>query len=407
MPRTSRNYGQKMVGNALNDEWIEKESESEEIQISEYDITATPNDFNVLTISNFIDAGSIVLPPFQRNFIWDLKRASKLIESLILGLPVPQTFLYEDKRNEFLILDGQQRLLSIYFFTKLRFPKPQKRPLLRRVLADKNNIPDEILHEDEYFEPFNLKLPNKSNGAPSIFEGLNYETLGDYKRGFQLRPIRNVIVKQNEPRNDNSSVYEIFDRLNTGGVILKSQEIRANLYYSKFYKILYDLNLNSNWRRLLQKPEEEDKHMQDIELLLRSFAMLIDSDKYSPSMVRFLNEFSHKAKREFTEPFVILLKDIFENFLASMADLPDDIFFRRTSRKFSISLFEAVFVAKCFPLLENQSCRLEKITAEEVSKVASNEKFVRMLQEGTTKQTHVKGRIEIAKEELNNSNNNV
>jgi uncharacterized protein with ParB-like and HNH nuclease domain len=69
--------------------------ESDEIQIDEYDITAAPNDFNVITIYNFLESGAVRIPGFQRNYVWDLGRASKLIESLILGLPVPQVFLYE------------------------------------------------------------------------------------------------------------------------------------------------------------------------------------------------------------------------------------------------------------------------------------------------------------------------
>ena len=138
------------MSESADNEWIEKTDEEDSIQISEYDITSTPNDFNVLTISSYIDSGSIVLPIFQRNFIWDLKRASKLIESLILGLPVPQTFLYEDTRNEFLILDGQQRLMSIYFFTKMRFPKVKKRAELRKIFMENGSIPDEVLHSEEY-----------------------------------------------------------------------------------------------------------------------------------------------------------------------------------------------------------------------------------------------------------------
>ncbi len=64
----------------------------DDYQIDEYDLTATPNDFNVVTIHSFIESGSVKIPGFQRNYVWDIKRASKLIESLILGLPVPQSF---------------------------------------------------------------------------------------------------------------------------------------------------------------------------------------------------------------------------------------------------------------------------------------------------------------------------
>lgn len=397
----SMNIDNKMSTNLANEEWIDQPEEGDEIQISEYDITSAPNDFNVLTISNFIDLGSIILPMFQRNFVWDLKRASKLIESLILGLPVPQTFLYEDKKNEFLILDGQQRLMSVYFFIKKRFPKVNKRAALRKVFMDNGRIPEKYLYDDEYFEPFNLKLPKKTDGSSSIFEGLNYETLDTYQRRFQLRPIRNVIVKQNEPKNDNSSIYEIFDRLNTGGIILKSQEIRANLYYSEFYKTIYALNGNRTWRHFLQK-DDEDIHMRDVELLLRAFAMLVDWNNYRPSMVRFLNEFSHKAKKEFDAGFVEKLKIIFQDFMDSISDLPANTFFSKTSNRFSISLFDAIFVAQCSPRLENFDFQLPQINKQTIDNISSSKQFVRMLQEGTTKQSHVKGRIDIAREELAN-----
>ena len=58
---------------------------ADEIQIEEYDITAAPNDFNVATIYSFLESGAVRLPGFQRNYVWDFGRASKLIESLILG----------------------------------------------------------------------------------------------------------------------------------------------------------------------------------------------------------------------------------------------------------------------------------------------------------------------------------
>src|ERR1700704_5004448 len=83
------------------DDYVTDEDD-EESQIDEYEISATPNDFNVLTIFNFIESGVVKIPGFQRNYVWDIKRASKLIESLLLGLPVPQLFLYEEGRNRFL-----------------------------------------------------------------------------------------------------------------------------------------------------------------------------------------------------------------------------------------------------------------------------------------------------------------
>lgn len=388
---------------SAEDAWIEETDQSDSLEISEYDITATPNDFNVMTIASFIESGSIVLPIFQRNFTWDIKRASKLIESLILGLPVPQTFLYEESKNRFLILDGQQRLMSIYFFTKMRFPKASKRADLKKVFMEYGRIPDNILGSGEFFDQFDLKLPKKTSGDNSIFEGLNYQTLGDYKTSFNLRAIRNVIVKQNEPKNDNSSIYEIFDRLNTGGVTLKGQEIRANLYYSDFYRILYEMNTHLEWRRILQK-DDEDIYMRDVELLLRAFALLLEGNSYKPSMSRFLNEFSQKAKHNYSQEYTNHLKQVFNSFMSSLSGLPDNAFFGKASKKFSIGTFEAIFSAKCRSVLEKTDVTISPLTLEEIESVTSDTEFNRMLREGTTKQQHVKKRLEIAEEKIQAAN---
>jgi uncharacterized protein with ParB-like and HNH nuclease domain len=265
--------------------WFDDYAEdAEDIQIDEYDITAAPNDFNILTIYSFLEAGAVKIPGFQRNYVWDLGRASKLIESLILGLPVPQVFLYEVERNKFLVIDGQQRLMSIYYFIKQRFPKKEKRPELRAVFDEHGRIPDEIVHDDNYFENFRLKLPELLPSNPNRFKGLSFSTLGSYKTQFELRTIRNVIIKQTSPQDDDSSMYEIFNRLNTGGINLKPQEIRTSMYHSAFYEMLYRLNVKSGWRKILGT-QEPDLHMKDVEILLRGFAMLIDGDNYAPSLL--------------------------------------------------------------------------------------------------------------------------
>ncbi len=213
-----------------NDEknWFDDYAEDvDEIQVEEYDITAAPNDFNVLTIFNFLESGAVRIPGFQRNYVWDLGRASKLIESLILGLPVPQVFLYEAERNRFVVIDGQQRLMSIYYFLKQRFPKKEKRPELRAIFDGHGKIPDEIVHNDSYFENFPLKLPEVLPNRPNRFKGLSYATLGPYKTQFELRTIRNVIIKQTSPQGDDSSMSEIFNRLNTEGCGFSRPKIRS------------------------------------------------------------------------------------------------------------------------------------------------------------------------------------
>ncbi len=75
------------------------EDEYDSSPIGQYDIVSSPNDFNIVTIVDFIKSGIVKIPGFQRNFVWDIKRASKLIESILIGLPIPQIFLRSSCMN--------------------------------------------------------------------------------------------------------------------------------------------------------------------------------------------------------------------------------------------------------------------------------------------------------------------
>ena len=320
-----------------------------------------------------------------------------LIESLILGLPVPQIFLYEQSKNNFLILDGQQRLLSIYFFIKKRFPKRDAIGKIRESFLREGTLKADILADDDLFENFNLKLSKTQDGRENRFNNLNHETLGENKVSFDLRPIRCITLKQNEPRDDDSSMYEIFDRLNTGGVNLMPQEIRANLYHSEFFKHLYEWNKLPEWRRLLVH-ENEDPRMRDVELLLRAFALLISGDKYKPSMSSFLDNFSRNARK--FEPLKVAFYDkILKDFFSVNPSLPRDVLTRGST--LSIALFECIFVYSCNPMIKSEGAeRPLPIQESRLRQLAEDEKFNEYLQEGTTKKENVRGRMKRAQEIL-------
>ncbi len=236
--------------------WLDEASqETDEVEVGEFDIVSSPNDWNFTTIVNFIESGAMKIPQFQRNYVWDKKRASKLIESLLIGLPVPQVFLYEESRNNFLVIDGQQRLLSIYFFSKGRFPRPKIRGELRGQLGE-GLLDEGFLEDDTYFEPFKLSLPKSPSGKPNRFHGLTYKGLKDDKTSLDLRTMRNIVVKQTSPEG-NSAVFEIFSRLNTGGVNLTPQEIRASLYHSDLLRTVIELNQMPGWRKIVGQPSPD------------------------------------------------------------------------------------------------------------------------------------------------------
>ncbi len=370
----------------------------DDFQIDEYDLTATPNDFNVLTIQSFIESGAVKIPGFQRNYVWDLTRASKLIESLILGLPVPQVFLYEESRNKFLVIDGQQRLMSIYYFIKGRFPRKDKRVEVRRIFAAEGKLPDHVLHDDEFFTPFRLRLPELAD-RPNKFQGRTYSTLAEYALQFELRPVRNVIVKQSKPEDDDSSVFEMFNRLNTGGINLSPQEIRASLYHSSFVDMLHVLNQRPEWRRLL-KNQSPDLHMKDVEILLRGFAMLMDGKSYRPSMTRFLNRFSRRLQNNRPELNTYLEK-LFDAFLTSCSKLPDDVFHSSRTRRFSIALYEAVFAVACEQALEAQSDAVTSFGIDKILALDQDPAFVEASEKASADKANVERRLDRARVILN------
>lgn len=370
-------------------------TELDDEQIDEYDITATPNDFNVLTLFSFIESGAVKIPGFQRNYVWDRPRASKLIESLIIGIPVPQLFLYEQTRNNFLVVDGQQRLMSIYYFIKQRFPKKDKRSEIRDLFDQHGGMPDEYLHNDDLFEDFKLSLGTQIPGKINKFNTLKYSTLGEYKTQLDLRPIRNIVVKQSSPSDDDSSIFELFNRLNTGGINLRPQEIRTSMYHSKFYDTLYRMNRLPAWRGFLNS-QGPDLHMKDIEILLRSFAMLMEHDSYSPSMVKFLNRFSRSCKL-FGDARNTYLFDLFRSFLDGCSGLPQKAFINPANSRFNIALFEAVFTAACTAPYNANELVTSPISEAQVAKIATDPAFLAAATEGTTNTANVKIRIELAK----------
>jgi len=368
-----------------------EEGESE-ASIREYEISAAPNDFNVLTIMSFLESGRVKIPAFQRNFVWDIKQSSRLIESIIIGLPIPQIFLFEEAKNNFLVIDGQQRLLSIYYFIKRRFPRKEKRVQLREIFDKEGTLPDGILYDNEFFTDFNLSLKVDDQIANPLHDK-NYNTLDELKSQFDLRTIRNVIIKQNLPPEDVSSKYEIFNRLNSGGVNLWPQEIRASLYHSPFYSMLYRINTTAEWRRFTGLTAA-DLHMKDVEILLRGFALLFYAPKYRPSMTRFLNEASRKFQ-SLPQKDIEYLQSLYESFIASCGNLPDKAFYGNTGT-FTISIFDAVFAAICGPPLKNKGLVTASVDAQKLNELKADTQFVESSQSRTTGLGNVKKRLERA-----------
>ena len=372
------------------------EMQDEETSVISYDISVIPNDFNVMTINSLIESGIISMPTFQRNYVWDRKRASRFIESLILGLPIPQIFLYQIERNKYSIIDGQQRLLTIYFFAKQRFPRSGKRTVLRKIFDENGKIPDNILSDNELFQDFKLQFAKQENGEPHPLNNKKYHTLDvAQKSSFDLMPIRCMSIRQNK-HEDNGSIYEIFSRLNTGGLNLSPQEIRGCLYRSDFYKMIYALNSEACWRNMVGKKEEDDK-FRDVEVLLRSYALLYDEALYSGSMIRFLNRFSKEAQA-FDEEKIEQSKNIFFDFMRICEDIDKKDFLTKTG-SFNVSLFDAVFVTIAERILSD-GIENASITQAAFNELKDDEDFKTAITHSTSHVESVKTRLRLARKYL-------
>lgn len=221
-----------------------------------YAITSYGADYPVDSLVQRLDRDVIFVPEFQRKFVWTLKQASRFIESLLLGLPVPGVFFAKEADSgKLLIIDGQQRLRTLQYF-------------------------------------YNGVFKGKEFALAEVQPRYQDRTFKKLEKEDQLRlsdaVIHATIIKQDEPSDDQSSVYHIFERLNTGGTQLEPQEIRVCIFHGPFADLLEELNANKEWRAIYGP---QSKRIKDQELILRFLALFFFANKYSRPMNEFLNKF--------------------------------------------------------------------------------------------------------------------
>lgn len=383
-----------------------------------FKLTTTPNDFNISTIISFLDAGVFKIPDFQRNYVWDIGKASKLIESLLIGLPIPQMFLYEKSRNEFFVIDGQQRLMSLYFFVKGRFPKPDARLKLKDHHTQTEFISKSFLSENKNFINFSLKLDSKNNPQQNRFHDKNYDTLDpEDKITLNLSTIRNMIIKPSIDSEENvQSMFEIFNRLNSGGMNLNNQEIRMSLYHSEFMKLLIHMNKNKTWRNKLLGKTNEDLRLKDIELILRLFGMLLAGYKsclknnektidYQNSIIGFLNNVAN-ATKNLNESELTLLKEIWDRFMSEIENI-NGVNFNfsedNSNTKISITFLEALFFGACREAWDKKNIDLINIRRDFINLLKSDQGFRDASTGKTTSKSNVQDRLRISYEIYHNT----
>lgn len=291
------------------------ENEAEDVVNIEYDITSYPSDYTLMGLVEMFKNGDIMIPDYQRGYVWKIQQASLLIESFLIGLPVPPIFLYIDDENKNLVIDGQQRLLSIVYFFEGYFGKESQ--------TGKRQV----------FKLSGLNPQNK-------FYNCTYNDLDDKdKRKLASSVLRAINIRQLSPAEESTCVYHIFERLNTGGTPLKSQEIRNCVFRSDFLNKLKELNRNPSWRIVINK-KELVKNQSDVELILRVYGLAYYLSKYEKPMKEFLNKVAKKEMKGYSniDHFASAFERTADYINSELRVKPFNV-----RGPFNVSLFDSIF----------------------------------------------------------------
>lgn len=257
---------------------IASEIADQNAEVVVYKINYYPADYTLQVLHEKWKNKEILTPQFQRGFVWNVVQASRLIESFLLGLPVPGVFFNRERDTQkLLVIDGRQRLESVFSYFDNRWPDSNKQFCLKGVDAKWLNRSFEDLDESD-----KIRLKDSV--------------------------LRAIIVEQIDPK-DNTSILYIFERLNTGGTTLTPQEVRNCVYHGVFNDLLNNLNENAEWRNIIGL-RIKDKRMRDVEFILRFFALSFEHKNYKKPMKKFLTDFmvKHRNKRKQLEEFRVIFE---------------------------------------------------------------------------------------------------
>ena len=338
-----------------------------------YNIISYGADMTIDGLVKRFDRGDIYRPDFQRNFVWTRPQASRLIESILLGLPIPSLFLYARSERRHIVIDGLQRLSTLRAFATNSWPKVD---VVDGKVVDKTT---------------SFRLTGKMNK----FKGETYSSLSDeYRRRFDDTVIHVTYIMQSSPQNDHSSAFHIFERLNSGGTPLNAQEMRAAICSGKFQEQLQFWNTETtSWRKIFGKVHRRGT---DQELILRFLVLYVDSEKYRQPMKTFLNEFMHKYQNADEETF-----NTFRNAFVTTIDriyeaLGENAFRPNKGRNFSAPYFDALMVV----VAEDRTITSEQIKSTYIE-LQSDDDFLELTRSATTNAVTVKKRISMVRKMLN------
>ena len=352
---------------------VEDLDEADEVIPFTYSITSYGADYPVDSLIKRLQSDDIIVPTFdwvskedtdvvgfQREYVWPKPKADKFIESLLgLGLPVPGVFLIKEKTGRFLVLDGHQRLYTLRAYY------------------------DGVLKGKEY------RLGNvQERFKNKRFKDLDVED----RRRLDDSIIHATVVRQDEPTEDQSSIYIVFERLNTGGVNLQPQEIRVALYHGELVRVLKSLNEENTWRNMYGK---KASRLKDMEMILRFFAFYYHADHYRTPMKDFLNRYmaSNRNLKRQTEADL-------RNIFCKTTGVLDSILGKRAFRPkgpVNAAVVDSVMTGIARRMSQGEIRRPKELHREYES-LLSNHEYISATETGTSQEANVATRMRLARE---------
>ena len=230
------------------------------VPLAERKLVTQSYDLSVSTLIEQWNDGTLVLPEIQREYVWSNAKASRLIESLLLNVPIPVIYLAEAPEDQYEVIDGHQRIASIARFISGEFKLSGL-----QVMSDPE-------HRGKRFGEL---------GAPE-------------QRRIKTRVIRAIIITE---ESHPTMKFEVFERLNAGSASLNAQEIRNSTYRGAFMnRVKGDWVQNHDFRFCIGTKAPRSR-MVDHELIIRVLALRENISAYRPPLPRFLNDYCRAANR--------------------------------------------------------------------------------------------------------------
>jgi hypothetical protein len=254
-------------------------------------------------------------PAYQRKFRWSNDDESRLIESLFLGLPVPSLFVAANADGTWEVVDGVQRLSTLIHFVT-------DQPALLKTVA-----------RDDSLRLIGLEKVPELNG-------LTYADLpGPLRLAFNKRALRVTALSD---KSDLHARFDLFERLNTGGIALTPQEVRACIFRGPFNDLLRELAEDSAFKRLvkLQKTRQDDGTREEV--VLKFFAYLRAREQFSGAVTDFLNDYMESASSSFD---IDEGRQLFHRVIGHLQAVLDGPFVRAGYPNTPVNQLEAVMVA--------------------------------------------------------------